>query len=233
MEETQAAACTAEAGPGGGDLAVRIDASRPLTMALVEALGYACDRAEDPGGGMVVVHVSGVPGDSWAGDLTVALVSKWERGLRRLERLAATTIAVATGDCGGLALDALLATDYRIATRSVRLLVPTAAGATWPGLGLYRLTRQAAAAARRAALFGAPISADTALALQVVDELTDDPARALAGALELASAFSGTELAIRRQLMHDAPGTGFDEALGVHLAACDRMLRRSSALELR
>ena len=74
----------------------------------------------------------------------MALVSKWERGLRRLERLDMTTVAMATGDCGGLALDALLATDYRVATSDVRLLVPVAGGATWPGMAIYRLAQQAA-----------------------------------------------------------------------------------------
>jgi|SRR5882757_1224407 len=40
---------------------------------------------------------------------------------------------------------------------------------------------------------------------------------------------SGREPAIRRQLMYDAATTSFEEALGAHLAACDRMLRQASS----
>ncbi|MCZ9336264.1 enoyl-CoA hydratase/isomerase family protein, partial [Streptomyces sp. TRM76130] len=41
----------------------------------------------------------------------------------------------------------------------------------------------------------------------------------------LAGGLSGKELAIRRQLLFDAANTAFEDALGPHLAACDRALR--------
>jgi isomerase DpgB len=213
------------------DLVVRVDGRRPLSAELVTALGAACDSAEDRADrNTVIVHVSGAPGEAPDGDVTVALVSKWERVLRRLERLPAATIAVASGECGGIALEALLATDYRIATASVRLLMPARARVTWPGMVLYRLVRQAGAAAvRQAVLFGVPIVAADAVAMHVIDELTSDTPGALAAAEELAEAIPGAELAIRRQLMQDAPAVSFEDALGAHLAACDRVLRRESA----
>jgi isomerase DpgB len=214
-----------------GDLVVRVDGRRPLSAGLVTALGAACDSAEDRGDrNTVILHVSGAPEEPPDGDVTVALVSKWERVLRRLERLPGATIAVASGECGGIALEALLATDYRIATASVRLLMPARARATWPGMVLYRLVRQAgAAAARQAVLFGVPIVAADAVAMRLIDELTVDTPGALAAAEELAEAIPGAELAIRRQLMQDAPAVSFEDALGAHLAACDRVLRRESA----
>lgn len=218
-----------------GDLAIRIDGGRPLSAKLVAALAATCDRAEDSGvSDPVIIEVSGTPGEPLDSDLSVALVSKWERALRRLERLPAATISIASGECGGLALEALLATDYRIATPSARLLIPLAAGATWPGMAVYRLIRQAGAAAvRRAVLFGVPIDAADALAMHLIDELTDDVSSALTAATELAAAFSGAEVAIRRQLMLEAPAVSFEDALGVHLAACDRVLRQVSAQAMR
>jgi isomerase DpgB len=218
---------TAEA----GDLVVRVDGRRSLSAGLVTALAAACDNAEDRADrNAVILHVSGVPEEPPDGAVTVALVSKWERVLRRLERLPAATIAVASGECGGLALEALLATDYRIATASVRLLMPARARATWPGMVLYRLARQAgAAAARRAVLFGLPIVAADAVAMRLIDELAIDTPGALAAAEELAGAIPGAELAIRRQLMLDASAVSFEDALGGHLAACDRVLRQASA----
>ncbi len=216
---------------GAASLVVQVDGGRSLSAGLVAVIGAACDKAEERADrNTVILHVSGTPQGPPGGDVTVALVSKWERVLRRLERLPAATIAVASGDCGGLALEALLAADYRIATPSVRLCMPALARATWPGMGLYRLARQASTAGvRRAVLFGAPITAAEAVAMGLIDELATDTPGALAAAAELAEAIPGAELAIRRQLMHDAMTVSFEDALGAHLAACDRALRQASA----
>ncbi|WP_405679154.1 enoyl-CoA hydratase/isomerase family protein [Streptomyces sp. NBC_01511] len=211
---------------------LRIDGAQPPSPEAIAAIGMVCDGAEDSGGhGPVVVELSGVPEGDWTSELTVGLVSKWERVLRRLERLPTTTIAVADGDCGGPALDALLVTDIRIATPSLRLVLPVADGATWPGMALHRLAQQTAgtAAIRRAVLFGTPLDAARALALYLVDEVTDDAVGSAAAAAELTAVYVGSELAIRRQLLLDAPAVLFEEALGAHLAACDRVLRRTSA----
>jgi isomerase DpgB len=209
-----------------GEPVIRIDGGRSLSADTIRMIGAACDEAEDRGGPSVLrVVASGAPDSSWTRDLEVGLVSKWERALRRLERLEVTTVGVAVGDCGGTALDALLATDYRIATAGVRLLVAAAGGATWPGMAVYRLAQQAGVAGvRRAVLFGRPIEAREALDLHLVDELADDLAGALA-ATPWMSAVSSRDLAVRRRLMLDASTTTFEDALGTHLAACDRTLR--------
>ena len=213
-------------------LTLRIDGSRAPTMESVADLGALCARAQggDPDK-IVILRVAGVPGPGWSGDLSVGLVSKWERGLRWLERLPAVTIAVADGDCGGAALDALLAADYRIMPAGARLVMPVVAGATWPGMTLYRLARQAgwAALARRAALFGVPIGAAEALAMGVIDDVAGDAGLALEKAMDVAGAARGAELAIRRQLMCEAMTATFEDALGAHLAACDRALRMVAA----
>jgi isomerase DpgB len=229
MNSHESAAQTAVGQDGTNSLVLKLDGRQPLSAAWVGAVGEVCDRAETYGGSLVL-QVSGTPEGSWPDDLTVSLVSKWERALRRLERLPAATIAVVDGVCGGLALDALLATDYRIATGSARLVLPVRDGATWPGMALYRLGRQGAGASviRRAVLFGTPVEAAEALAVHLVDEVVDDPARALDLAGERLAAVSGSELAIRRQLIFDASSIGFEEALGAHLAACDRALRRAA-----
>jgi isomerase DpgB len=78
-------------------------------------------------------------------------------------------------------------------------------------------------------LAGGPIAADQGLELGLLDEVTDYLDKALQSVAELAGPLSGPELAIRRQLMFDAATTSFEDALGRHLAACDRVLRRSAA----
>lgn len=221
-------------GVGTGEIILRIDGTRPASAATVAEVAAACDRAERADGtGPVIVHAAGTPAAGWADGLSVGLVNKWERVVRRLERLPVPTIAVADGECSGTALDVILACDYRLCTGATRLAVPTDHGATWPGMALYRLAQQGAgsAAVRRAVLFGAALTPADLVALHLVDEVVDDVAGALAAAVALAGLVSGTELAIRRQLLADAATTGFDEALGAHLAACDRALRRAAGAE--
>jgi isomerase DpgB len=207
------------------DLRVRIDGSQPLTAETVRAVTEVCDQADDGSGRSVRLELTGTPSTGWTHGLDVGLVNKWERALRRLERLPVTSVAVATGVCGGPALDALLATDYRVATPDLRLVVPVETGATWPGMAVYRLVQQAGVARiRRAVLFGIPIGAPEALELHLVDELADEPTEVA----ELIGGFSGPDLAIRRRLMLDVAATAFEDALGAHLAACDRALRREA-----
>jgi isomerase DpgB len=215
-------------------LVLHIDGTQPLTPATVGAVAALCDRAEDRDGpALVLLQVSGTPGTAWTSELGVGLVNKWERALRRLERLRTTTVAVAAGDCGGAALDALLATDYRIAAPDVRLILAAQDGATWPGMAVYRLSQQAGVARiRRAVLFGFPIEAADALDLHLIDTIVDAADEAAGGpavAAELAGLLTSPELAIRRQLMLDAATTSFEDALGSHLAACDRELRRTAS----
>jgi len=189
---------------GRADLIIRIDGRRPPSAEAVADVAAVCDAAEDHDAyGRVIIHVTGTPGQAWRSEFTVTMIGKWERILRRLERLPATTVAVASGDCGGLALDALLATDYRIADPAVRLLIPARTGATWLSLALYRLTTQAGVAAvRRAVLLGRPIDAEEAVMHHLIDEVTEDAA----GALSAMPQASGPELAIRRRLMLDTNG---------------------------
>lgn len=214
-----------------GAVGLRIDGAKPLSMASVAAVEAACAASDsDRSTIMLPVYVTGTPGEDWTHGLDVALVSKWERSLRRLERLGVTTVAVASGDCGGAALEVLLATDYRVATPGIRLSLPVDGEATWPSMAIFRLAQQTGGTRlRRAILFGAHVDAEESVATGLIDELTDDPDTALAAIAETVSAFSGRELAIRRQLMFDAAGTSFEDALGRHLAACDRAMRRWAA----
>ncbi|MCW2142223.1 enoyl-CoA-hydratase DpgB [Actinoplanes cyaneus] len=211
-------------------LVLHIDGAQPISVAATEAVLRVCDRAEDQAtAGLVTVHVWGAPAGGRAADLTVGLLTKWERAVRRLERLGLTTVAVASGDCGGPALDVLLATDVRIAATGTRLVIPLDDGATWPGMALYRLARQGAGRVRRHALLGEPIEAADAVALGLLDSVVADPGLELALLAEAAAGVAGRELAIRRQLLMDAARTSFEDALGSHLAACDRALRRGVA----
>lgn len=223
-----------------GPATIRLDGAEPLTLATVRTVNDLCDRSEDASSpGPVVLRLGGAPADARSPESTPAVpaltvVSRWERALRRLERLDHPVIAVIGGEgasgreCGGTALDAMLTADFRIAAPDVRLIAPWGPGGVWPGMALYRLVNQGGAAVRRTVLFGAPIAAPDALAAHLLDQVAEDPDAALAEVRDrLTTACAG--LGMRRQLMSDAGSVSFEEALGRHLAACDRVLRLAGA----
>ncbi|WP_329297138.1 enoyl-CoA hydratase/isomerase family protein [Streptomyces sp. NBC_00659] len=217
------------------DIILDIDASTPLTDSLIRSVAEVCDGAEDSAEAVVILRLAdrslpGTPETAWPGDTGVHAVNKWERVLRRLERLPAATIAVVQGAVGGPALELLLAMDYRIGTPDVVVRPPFLGRDPWPGMLLHRLSQQTGvAAARRITLFGSEISAERALHTGILDELApaDDLAAPVAAAAKLATGLAGSELAIRRRLVLDASTTAFEESLGAHLSACDRALRRA------
>lgn len=202
-------------------------AGLPELTARVDA---ACNEVEDGDEpGVVVLALPGSPGAdrSWPGVVSMPEVTRWERALRRLERTPAVTVAVAAGHCVGPALDVLLTADYRIATTEFELLLPVNEGHFWPGMGMFRLTRQVGGAlVRRIVLWGDRLSAARAQEIGLVDELTGDVDEAVRGAAVLLGRAAGAELAVRRQLLLEAASATYEEALGAHLAACDRELRR-------
>ncbi|MER7756438.1 enoyl-CoA-hydratase DpgB [Kitasatospora sp. NPDC097643] len=216
------------------DFTLTAAGTAPVSAALIGELNAVCDRVEDAADGdLLVLHLTAGAAGAADGEAEthaegVHLINKWERALRRVERLPVATVVLADGVCTGAAAELLLATDYRIAGEGLRLRLPSAGGATWPGMALYRLATQlGVAGARRLALFGAEVDAPTALRAGLVDEVAADPAEALAARRTLFAGARHGDLAVRRRLLMDAAATGFDDALGSHLAAADRAQRRA------
>lgn len=200
--------------------------------ALVHALTTGCDRAEAAGpDSVLLIDINGSGDDpGWPAEIGIHDVTRWERTLRRLERLTAVSIAVARGHCIGPSMEVLLATDFRIAGPDLRLSTPGPGGTLWPGMAVHRLANQIGVAhARRTVLFGDEIDAATAARLGLVDEVTEDPARVGREMADALRRHTTTDLPVRRRLLLDAVGTTFEEALGPHLAACDRTLRTARA----
>ncbi|KPI19102.1 Enoyl-CoA hydratase/isomerase [Actinobacteria bacterium OK074] len=219
-------------GLGEDDVSLTIGGSQPLTPELIVAVEALCTRVEDASGDPVVVLRLGAPPAGAAPEraavpVAIHLVNRWERALRRLERVNAVTLAVAEGRCGGPALEAMLSCDYRIGGPDLRLAPSSGTGEPWPGMAVHRLANQLGVAkVRQLVLFGTELPAVRALEVGLVDELSDDLPAALTARLALARGLTGTEIAIRRRLLLEATSTSFEDALGTHLAACDRTLRR-------
>jgi isomerase DpgB len=206
-----------------------IGGSTALSGALIDEVNALCGRVEATQAGTVLLRLGGGC-DNACYAVTVQTVSRWERALRRLERLPAATVAVVDGPCAGPAFDALLTADYRIAAPGAGLRIPPVGAGPWPGMALYRLANQVGAGrARSLALFGTELPAARAAEWGLLDEVVPDPAARSRAVLDAFAGTRGKELAIRRRLLLDAGSTSFEDALGAHLAACDRALRLAAA----
>jgi isomerase DpgB len=195
-------------------------------------LGNVCDLIEDEvtPAAVVLRLDSEKAGVSWPWPSEIHQLSRWERALRRVERLEAVTIALAAGDCTGAALDLLLAVDYRIGTPDFCICPSRRENLVWPGMAMYRLVRQIGLPrSRRLLLSGAVLTAGDALAYGVIDQIAADGNETIRQVIAELGVPCGAELAIRRQLLLEADTTSFEDALGAHLAACDRELRRPGA----
>lgn len=209
-------------------LQLRVDGEQPLAV-LASKLNAFCATAQDRDAATVVIAlgITSPESRSWPGSVRIGDVNRWERAVRRLERLPCASIAVAHGICGGPSLDVLLATDYRIAAPDLKLLLPVNDGQFWPGMALYRLAHQAGLGrGRQLALWGSELAAERAASIGIVDELSADVETAAEAAQVLFARLPGAEIAIRRQLLMEAAASSYEDALGAHLAACDRELRR-------
>ncbi|QXE33745.1 enoyl-CoA hydratase/isomerase family protein [Streptomyces sp. GMY02] len=159
----------------------------------------------------------------------IHLVNTWERALRRLETADRPTLALVTGECTGPALEALLTADHRIADDGARLRLAGGEDGAWPSTAVHRLAQQIGTARARRLLLRRPwLDAEEAAGLDLLDETVAGGREALERAAEVAEELStvpGREWSIRRRLLFDAT-LSYEEALGAHLAACDRSLRR-------
>jgi isomerase DpgB len=215
----------------GSRFRLLLDSGQPLTQELIATVNRTCDRIEDAVEDRVAVFelvgdLAG-PSVSWPGEVGVHSVNRWERAVRRVEKLNAWTVAVVEGACSGPSLELLLATDHRIATPGSRFAIARQEGVTWPSMVLHRLVQQVGfAQARRLVLFGGEIDAEQAERCGLVDEVAGDPGEALARVLESLAPLASSEVRVRRQLLLEATTSSYEQALGVHLAACDRTLRR-------
>lgn len=153
-------------------------------------------------------------------------INRWEQAIRQVERLPGLVLAVACGSLNGPAFELFLAADYRIVRTNARFNLPNNQGQIWPGMMMHRLVHQIGMTRCRQLFLGIQnLTPDYALSIGLIDNISDDTEIVSIVASRLSS-ISNKEFAIQRQLMLEALTTPFEEALGTHLAACDRELRR-------
>jgi isomerase DpgB len=211
---------------------LKIGAEPQLTEDLLDRLEQTLDRAETTGA-VLLLRLSGAADPAhWPSIAALRLVSRWERLLRRIERAAVPLLALAEGNCSTLALELLLVADHRVAVANFTLPAPLISAPVWPGMALFRLTHQIGQArTKRLILHPAALSAVEALDFELLDHVAPDDEAAQAHVEEMLARAPLEDFAIRRRLIQDADTMSFEEALGAHLAACDRSLRRTGETE--
>lgn len=206
-----------------------------ISKQLVADINQACSQAEDLGArAFIVVTLAAREQDARDtpafDEVDLQLLSQWERALARLENAPGITVACAEEDCFGAMLELLLTTDYRFARPSVQFGLAQPGQAPRPGMAIHRLSSQLGiVAARPLVLLGRHIEASTARRIGLVDEISDDPCTAGASLVKSLDPCTVQDWSVRRRLLLEADFTSHQEALGAHLAACDRYARRASA----
>jgi len=155
-----------------------------------------------------------------AGEIQIDWFRRWDEGLRRLERLAAITIATIHGYALGGGLQLALACDLRVATPDSRLGLPAVLEALIPGMGTYRLPRFIGLGrARRMILTGEMISAEEALRIGLVDWVVPREQLRETTQTLIADLLKGSPTAVRlsKVLVTSAFDVGFEEAFSTYL----------------
>lgn len=214
-----------------GFTALSLDISGDISLAQLTAqMITLCNQAEEQNNSVIVFRLNSTAAVSkWPGEVSIQEVGRWERAIRRLQKLNRVSIFVGSGATGGPALDLLLAADYRITLKDFSVELPVDEGLVWPGMVLYQLVNQLGLARTRQLLMSdQTITAQWGLAAGLIDEITDTVSDTEQAAVLRLGRISNTEIAIRRQLLNEAPTINYEDALGAYLAACDRDLRRQS-----
>lgn len=175
-----------------GDLAeLRLDNPaklNALTVAMLETLAAHLDTLEREGArGLLLTATgnrafcTGADINAWAGLSPAEFARTWVRGghriFDRLARLACPSIAVLQGHAFGGGLELAAACDIRVMAPEATLALPETGVGIVPGWsGTQRLARLLPEpVVKEMALFGRRLSADRALALGFVAEVSEQP----------------------------------------------------------
>ncbi|WP_045767303.1 enoyl-CoA-hydratase DpgB [Xanthomonas albilineans] len=208
-----------------------IDATSMLSEALIQRISLACDEVEDTAmPAVLLLHLRGtatLPADvSWPGLVSLDVVGRWEKAMRRFERLEGLSLACIENACTAGMLDVLLAVDRSIAMPGASIHMHSGEAA-WPSMAMRRMsTHLGIGAARAVFLFETQLDCARMAQLGVVDQVSDDPQGLISTWLASLAGVDMQVLPSRRLLLLEGAAHSYEQAVGQHLAACDMELRR-------
>ena len=220
-----------------GDVAFVTIRRSKINVKQLRELERVCDHLEDASTTRIVVlrgHSDGIDFAEFdpREPLDIHGFNKWEKLVGRIERLRQATIAVVDGDCVGGGFQIVLACDVRVCTPKVHFSLPEVKLGFLPGMATWRLARYVGLGhAKRIVLTGAPVGAEEALGLGLVDRVSADLATALAEALASLAPTHTVAISLARRLLLESPETCYEDALGNFLAAQHRAISQIAFLD--
>ncbi|MDK1288839.1 enoyl-CoA hydratase-related protein [Pseudoalteromonas umbrosa] len=152
------------------------------------------------------------------------LYPKWEKCIGRLEKLKNVKIVSCPNKVSQFALELLFVADYRVASNQAGLNLAAAQFDIIPTTFIYRAAHLLGdQQAKKLFLFGQSITANEGVNIGLYDELSDSAAEVVERVVNTLTPTLLNQFSIRRRLIADSHNQSIGEALGSHLAACDRL----------
>jgi len=192
-----------------------------------------CDEVEKENfDGVICIEVT-TNEDNWIPSQLLEmskLYPKWEKCIGRFEKLKNVKVVTCPSGLTPLALELLMVADYRIVGTKIKLQLASTQLGIIPTTTLYRASKLfGIQLTKKLFLFGQTVEAHEGLSFGLFDEVsanTEDSAELMINSLtpEILENFS-----VRRRLISDSQTLSFNDALGSHLAACDRLFALNPA----
>lgn len=206
-----------------------------VSVRFVRALGEALDSLEDGASGVKAVVFRGRGPDFLrgadlsefhpGGPLDIHGFHKWEKLVRRIERLPFATVAAVDGRAEAAGAQLLLACDARVGTPGATLSWPEVTQGFLPGMAAFRLARFVGlGVARRLLLTGEVLDAPTAARLGLLDAVDAPLDAAASAAVSRFGPAHGVALSLARRLLDESYANEWEAAIGHFLAAQQRAI---------
>ena len=228
-----------DVGPGFATLTLRRpEVANAINVALMGALKRALDFVEDHADSLPpVLVVRGAGGAFSAGiDLQdfprgqapdIHGFNRWERLVRRVERLPLATVALVQGACIGGGCQLALACDLRLVEEGAQLALPEVGQGFLPGMATWRLAKLVGGlTARRLVLRGDTLGAADALNVGLADAVAPRGTADVA-LQELVTSLGPVQQPawhLARRLIDESFQFSYDDAIGHFLAAQHRAI---------
>jgi len=151
--------------------------------------------------------------------------NKWEKACMRIERLPKITIAALEGAVTGGGVQLALVCDARLASSDMLMQLNEVRYGFLPGMATFRLAKYIGLGRAKRVIMQCPIiSADAALDMGLIDEITDHMDTSLVQTVEKFQPIHPVTVQLARRLPNESFATDFENAIGNFLAAQHRAI---------
>lgn len=212
-----------------------------INMTMVRELTAVCDRLEDESGCRVVVFegadgcfLKGIDFRDFRPDQPMDIhgFSKWEKCCVRIERLRMATIAAVDGPAVGGGAQLVLVCDARVGSPAASIQFNEVHLGFLPGMATFRLAKSVGLGHARRLIMQCPeVGAEEAVALGLLDAVSEDLGAAVQQAITGFGPGHTVAIQLARRLLNESFSTSFEDAIGNFLAAQHRAISQTAFLE--